>query len=245
LGPSFMNLFRTIQVEPMIEEETRSVLSNVARDLERELDLRIDPTAIDSSVELSRRFLPYRSFPGKAIRLLEESAADATKTRAVKSDPEPSGRLLRRIASRLTVDRRNVITTFSRHSGLPEFIINDQAKLEMAEVEKFFRERIIGQDQAVSAMINLVATVKAGLNDPHKPLGTFLFIGPTGVGKTEMAKTLASYLFGDPARLIRFDMSEYSSVDSVNRLIGAFNTEGELTKKVREQPFCVVLLDEF
>ena len=94
-------------------------------------------------------------------------------------------------------------------------------------------------------MVDLVATVKSGLNDPYKPLSTFLFIGPTGVGKTQMAKTLAAYLFGDEARLIRFDMSEYSDLDGVVRLIGAFNQDGELTRRVREQPFSVVLLDEF
>lgn len=242
LGSSFMNLFRVINVEAMLEDETLSVLGNVARDLEREFDLRVEPTALDSAVELSRRFLPYRSFPGKAIRLIEEAVTDANKTRPTR--PTNPFSTLRSIA-RTNVERRQVIGTFSRQTGLPEFIINDEARLDTTDIEKYFRERIIGQNQAVASMINLVATVKAGLNDPHKPLGTFLFIGPTGVGKTEMAKTLASYLFGDANRLIRFDMSEYGNVDGMARLIGAFNTEGELTRKVREQPFCVVLLDEF
>ncbi len=95
------------------------------------------------------------------------------------------------------VDRQNVIETFSRFSGMPEFIVNDAARMSIQEVENYFHERILGQDEAVETMVDLVATVKAGLNDPHKPLGTFLFIGPTGVGKTQMAKTLAAYLFGD------------------------------------------------
>lgn len=244
VGSSFINLFRTMQVEPMPEDESLAVLTQVARDLEREHDLRIDPGALDSALQLSRRFLPYRSLPGKAVRLLEESVSEASKTRPPQPHSETPYSLLRRV-SRLTVERRQVIGTFSRTSGLPEFVINDETRLDMADVEKFFRERLIGQDQALAAMMNLIATVKAGLNDPKKPLGTFLFIGPTGVGKTEMAKTLASYLFGDSNRLIRFDMSEYNGVDGASRLIGAFNNEGELTRRVREQPFCVVLLDEF
>ncbi len=231
LAPGFINLFRVIHLEPLSEDETMSVLGHAARDLEREMDIRLEPSAVEASVELTRRFLPYRSFPGKAIRLLESAAADMAKTRTGFLRP--------------VVRRDQVITTFAAQTGMPEFIITDTARLEPAEVEKYFQSRILGQEEAVQRMVDLVTTIKAGLNDPEKPLGTFMFIGPTGVGKTQMAKTLAGYLFGDEARLIRFDMSEYMGADGVARLIGAFNIEGELTRKVREQPFCVLLLDEF
>jgi ATP-dependent Clp protease ATP-binding subunit ClpA len=253
LGPDFMNLFRRVDVPAMSEEETLSVLSNVARDLEREFDLRIEPSATEAATQLSRRFSPYRAFPGKAIRLLEESVADVARKKEdhIEGDNGRSGgsssslSLLRRIPKRAVVKRQNVIDTFARHSGMPEFIVNDRSRLDLEVVDKYFMERVRGQEQAVGAITSLVATVKAGLNDPGKPLGTFLFIGPTGVGKTYLAKTLASYLFGDEKRLIRFDMSEYADLDGVSRLIGAFGTEGELTKQVRAQPFSVVLLDEF
>lgn len=254
LGADFMNLFRRIDVPAMSEEESLSVLSNVARDLEREYDVRIEPSATEAATQLARRFQPYRAFPGKAIRLLEEAVADVVrqkteneKSSGVISDTSysPSPSLLRRIERKSTVKRQEVLDTFSRHSGMPEFIVNDQTRLQLETVEHYFVERVRGQNQAVHAMVNMVATVKAGLNDPAKPMGTFLFIGPTGVGKTYLAKTLAGYLFGDPKRLIRFDMSEYSDIDGVARLIGAFNTEGELTKQVRAQPFSVILLDEF
>lgn len=251
LGASFINLFHPIPIDAMPEDESLTVLTSVARDLEREFDLRIDPGALDAALELTRRFLPYRALPGKAIRLVEDAVSHLSRTAAgqVESNPPPpaGGGLLRRIRSvtRPVVDRQCVLSVFARQTGLPEFIVNDETRLDIQTVERYFKERLIGQDEAVETMVNTIAMVKAGLNDPHKPLGTFLFIGPTGVGKTEMAKTLAAYLFGDPARLIRFDMSEYGSLDGVNRLIGAFNTEGELTRRVREQPFCVVLLDEF
>ncbi len=243
VGPSFMTLFRRVEVAGMSEDETLSLLSNVARDLERDLNVRVLPDAIQTSVVLSRRFWPYRAFPGKAIRLLEEATADLAR-QAAPAPSASSGSLLRRLRTS-RVSRQEVIQAFSRFSGLPEFIVNDETRMSIQEVENYFHERILGQDEAVSAMVDLMATVKAGLNDPYKPLGTFLFIGPTGVGKTQMAKTLASYLFGDEARLVRFDMSEYGDLDGVARLIGAFDKDGELTRRVREQPFSVVLLDEF
>ncbi|MBN2306020.1 MAG: ATP-dependent Clp protease ATP-binding subunit, partial [Anaerolineae bacterium] len=242
-GPNFMNLFRRMDLGSMSEEETLAVLGSVSRDLERDFNVRVLPDAIRASVSLSRRFWPYRAFPGKAIRLLEETATDITRLNT-RARSAPSESLLRRIHA-VRLERDKVIGAFSRSSGLPEFIVNDATRMSIQEVETYFYERIIGQDEAVQAMVNLMATVKAGLNDPHKPLGTFLFIGPTGVGKTQMAKTLASYLFGDANRLIRFDMSEYGDIDGVNRLIGVFEREGELTRQVREQPFSVVLLDEF
>ena len=244
LGPSFMNVFRRVEVPPMSEEEALAVLGNVARDFEREYNLRIVPDANSTSVGLTRRFVPYRAFPGKAIRLVEEASATAARNRPTPRGAERSRSLLFRRRHTI-VDRQSVLTTFARVSGMPEFIVNDMARMDVEEVAKYFHKRILGQEGAVSTVVNLIATVKAGMNDPEKPLGTFLFIGPTGVGKTQMAKTIASYLFGDAERLIRFDMSEYRDYDGVARLIGAFGNEGELTKKVREQPFSVVLLDEF
>lgn len=243
MGSGLINLFKVVRVEPFAQDEAYNVLSSVARDLERTHDIRIDPGALDSAIELTRRFLPYRAFPGKAIRLLEDSSAEMARKAAARDSDGVSSRNF--YTPRQTLTRAGVISYFSHLTGLPEFIINDDSRLELDSAETFFHERVMGQTQALQAMINLIVTVKAGLNDPKKPLGSFLFIGPTGVGKTEMAKTLAAYLFGDPARMLRFDMSEYSGVDGTARLIGAFNTEGELTRKVREQPFCVVLLDEF
>jgi ATP-dependent Clp protease ATP-binding subunit ClpC len=231
LAPGFINLFRLLRLEPMSEEETLAVLGYVARDLEREMNLRLEPSAVEAAVELTRRFLPDRSFPGKAVRLMESAAADGKKTHKEFFRP--------------IIRRERVIDTFAAQTGLPEFIVSDSARLEPEQVQKYFHSRILGQEEAVQSIVDLVMTVKAGLNDPAKPLGTFMFIGPTGVGKTQMAKALASYLFGDELRLIRFDMSEYVGADGVARLIGAFNSEGELTRQVREQPFCVLLLDEF
>ncbi len=174
LGPGFTDLFRRVDILGMSEEETLSMMGNVARDLERELNVRIQPDAMQASVGLSRRFWPYRAFPGKAIRLLEETAADATRLQA--NPPPATSSRLRRRPFMVRVGRSEVIGAFSRYSGLPEFIVNDEARMTVREVEEFFRARVLGQEEAVQAVVSLMAMVKSGLNDPHKPLGTFMFI---------------------------------------------------------------------
>src|SRR5262249_11151343 len=107
-------------------------------------------------------------------------------------------------------------------------------------------ERVLGQRAAVDAMVDLVTLTKAGLNDPKKPLGVLLFVGPTGVGKTEIAKALAEFMFGSPDRMVRVDLSEYATYDSHERLLGAGREgeEGSLVRRARAQPFSLVLLDE-
>ena len=235
LTPSFLAQFRTQKVDPTSDADTLSILTAVSRRLEREQEVRIDPSALDAAAELTTRFLPGRSQPGKAVTLLEQT------TSAIAHQQHPTA------GSRRPVARKDVVTTFTRQTGLPEFIVSDEAPLDLAAVRRHFVERVIGQEGAAESMVDLIATVKAGMNDPEKPLGTFLFIGPTGVGKTQLAKTLANYLFGDDQRVLRFDMSEYGDPAGVRRLIGmpGLGNEGELTAKVRSQPFCVLLLDEF
>ena len=117
--------------------------------------------------------------------------------------------------------------------------------LDLAGTHAWFAARVVGQSDAVNLVTDLLATVKAGLTRPNRPIASLLFIGPTGVGKTEMAKAVAEFLFGSKDRLTRFDMSEYADPVAVRRLVGgAFGSEGLLTAKVREQPFSVLLLDE-
>lgn len=232
--PSFMNAFRRIDVAETDEADTLAIVHATARRLEAARNVSFDPGATTAALNLTRRFMPYRAFPGKAVRFLEELVRDALPG----LDRSPVAR---------TLGRADAIASFTRATGLPAFILSDDLAMRVPEVRGYFEERLLGQPDAVAAMVDLITVIKASLNDPNKPLGSFFFVGPTGVGKTELAKVLAEFLFGSRERMIRFDMSEYASADALPRLIGTAwkaDSEGELTRRVREQPFCVVLFDE-
>ena len=224
---SLMKNFNIIRVEETNLEDTKGILLAVARQLQRQHKLRIEASAIERGLELTRRYLPYQAFPGKAIRLLDETTA-----RYAPGEPDrpKTGEVL------LTAD--TITTGFSRITGLPEKIISDRVALTQDEIRGYFEERVVGQDEAVTTVVNLVTLVKAELHDPNRPLGVLFFVGPTGVGKTEMAKTLAEYLFGSKEKLIRFDMSEFKTYSSLPELVE------QLTEQQRRQSFSVLLLDE-
>ncbi|PZR86902.1 MAG: hypothetical protein DLM67_23195 [Candidatus Nephthysia bennettiae] len=227
--PSFMDAFQRVEGPEPAPEEAHEIAAAAAHRLEARQKLSFEPESISAALETTRRFEPYRSLPGKVIRLLEETA-------------QAKG-----VAGGSQVVRLDVVSTFARRTGLPLAILADEVPMRMGEVRAHFEARVLGQAEAVETMVDLVAVIKAALNDAGKPLGTLFFIGPTGVGKTELAKALAEFLFGSRERVVRLDMGEYSSGDAVQRLIGTpwgKQADGELTRRVREQPFCVVLLDE-
>jgi len=188
--------------------------------------------AIDPLVELSERYLVDQAFPGKAVRMFDE-------LRAIhEHDVNPDG-------TTYTISVHDVHRAFSLRTGIPMFLLREDQRMRTQVLEDEFRRRVIGQHEAIRRVVETLCTIKARLQPPGKPLAVFLFIGPTGVGKTEVAKTLARVLFGGTERLVRFDMSEYADPFAAERLIrGNDRGDGELTRKVRQQPFCVVLLDE-
>lgn len=228
--PSFIDSFHRIDLHEPSTEDALRIVSAAAGRFEETHGVSIDESAIASSIELSCRFEPYGALPGKAVRLLTEAVHQATSA----SEPGP-------------LDREDVIESFSRRTGLPRTVLSDEMKLDLGDAERFLERRVLGQPEAVTAMVDLVAMIKAGLQEGSKPLGSYFFVGPTGVGKTELAKALAELIFGDRERFIRFDMGEYQAGDAVAKLIGSGwqgGGDGELTRLVREQPFSVVLLDE-
>ncbi|HEX6167229.1 MAG TPA: AAA family ATPase [Acidimicrobiales bacterium] len=148
------------------------------------------------------------------------------------------------------VDEEDVAEVVARWTGVPVSRLMEGEMAKLVRLEEVLHERVIGQDEAVSAVANAIRRSRAGLSDPHRPIGSFLFLGPTGVGKTELARTLADFLFDDERAMARIDMSEYMEKHSVSRLIGAppgyvgYDEGGQLTEAIRRRPYAVVLLDE-
>lgn len=186
------------------------------------------PEILREALALGRHFLGDDALPGALLSLL-----DAAQRRR-----EDAG----------TVTLPDVLATISERSGLPPALLDERVRLDAGALRTFFNERVIGQPEAVECMVERVALVKAGLTDPTRPQAVLLFVGPTGTGKTEIAKALAEYLFGSGDRMIRIDMSEYQNPGSAWRMLGDREEVGEdrsLVGQIRRQPFSVVLLDEF
>jgi ATP-dependent Clp protease ATP-binding subunit ClpA len=248
-NPHLLSILEQIRVEEPSPAAARMILLSAVLDWQAKHEQSPRPRAghapvapvteeaLETLDRLHRRYATYSAAPGRPLRflrnLLRDRQAGRDATFAVSGEPPP-------------IDSREVTAAFARETGLPRFLLDDETPLNLDAARRHFDSRVIGQPEAANLVTDLLATVKAALNRPRRPIASLLFIGPTGVGKTEMAKALAEFFFGDRTRLVRFDMSEFSSPADVARLVGsAWQNEGLLTSKVREQPFCVVLLDEF
>src|SRR5262249_41913858 len=148
------------------------------------------------------------------------------------------------------VDADEVATVVSKWTGIPVTKLMEGEVEKLLKMEERLHQRVIGQEEAIRAVSNAVRRARAGLQDPNRPMGSFLFLGPTGVGKTELARALAEFLFDDQDAMVRIDMSEYQEKHTVSRLIGAppgyvgYDEGGQLTEAVRRRPYAVVLFDE-
>ena len=224
-----------LKVPPTSMEETVAILRLHRPSLEQDYGLQIDANALESAASLAQRYLTTTPLPGAAMHLIHRSAASLRVTAA--------GRVER-------LDNEDVTLAVSQMTGIPVSKLGADERTRYARMVEHLHERIIGQDEAVMAVSRAVKTARVGLKDPKRPIGAFLFLGPTGVGKTELAKALAEFMFGDEDAAIELDMSEYQQEHSINRLIGAppgyigFEEGGQLTDAVREKPYSVVLFDE-
>ena len=228
-SPQYLSHFQVIQITQP-QEDLESIIIRKVQQIAAFQKVNISEAAIDEVLRLNKRFSPYAGLPGKPIRFLENMLINQ------KYVGKPS---------RQVVDRSDVIDYFSQESGIPRFIIDPEIPMDADQIKHQFKEQLFGQQSAIDHVVDVLTHVKTALNRTEKPIASFLFVGPTGVGKTELAKMLAQFMFGDRRQLTRFDMSEYASPYDIIRLMGfGSQSEGLLTAEVKRNPFTVLLFDE-
>jgi ATP-dependent Clp protease ATP-binding subunit ClpC len=230
LAPKFVALFEIIRIEPLSGDEMREIVEGEAA----RLALAIDRDARERLFQLCASFAAASAGPGPALDLIRKVRDYRDQKLAVGEAADVTPAFVEKV--------------FAIHSGLPMFVVSRAQSKSAAEIRAWFRDRIIGQEAAIDAVVEMIAFYKARLHDKGKPVGSFLFVGPTGVGKTELARALAEFFFGSERRMLRFDMSEFADYHSFEMLIGSPKGSAErparLVDPVRLQPFQVLLFDE-
>ena len=227
--------FQKIVVEHTDIPHTISILSRLKGNYEKHHNVEYSDEAIEACVRMSERYITDRCLPDKAIDAMDEAGSMVR---------------LKNPRRRGCVTAEDVAAVISKMTGIPSGKVAENEGNRLLKMQDRLRARIIGQDEAIDKVVRAIRRNRAGIKDPAKPICTFLFFGPTGVGKTQLAKSLAEYLFDSEDNMIRLDMSEYMEKFNVSRLIGAppgyvgFEEGGQLSERVRRKPYCVVLLDE-
>ena len=262
--------FAKVTIEEPSVADSMTILQGLKATYEKHHRVQITDEAVETAVKMAHRYLTSRHLPDSAIDLLDEAAATVqNKAKHVKADDSglsPADKALMdgkwKQAAQLIakeeevpvykdlVTESDILTTLSRLSGIPVQKLTQTDAKKYLNLEAELHKRVIGQDQAVSSISRAIRRNQSGIRSHKRPIGSFMFLGPTGVGKTELAKALAEVLFDDESALIRFDMSEYMEKFAASRLNGAppgyvgYEEGGELTEKVRNKPYSVLLFDE-
>ncbi len=271
--------FQPVMVSEPTPEETLEILRGLRDRYAAHHGVSIPDGALEAATQLSARYIADRFLPDKAIDLIDEAAASvalrgnvghasawpsiqnesgavSSGTSEVPLSSRASEVHERRTTSREAhgtsprVTREDVAAVVSKWTGIPVETMTQSQANALLDLEKTLSKRVIGQEHAIAAVSDAIRRARAGLHDPHRPLGSFLFHGPSGVGKTELAKALAEALFGTDAALVRIDLSELNEAHAVSRLLGApagyigHDEPGQLTEPVRRRPYCVVLFDD-
>jgi ATP-dependent Clp protease ATP-binding subunit ClpC len=223
--------FTTIGIEEPEKNAAIQMLESKVASLEGRYGIYVTYNAIEQAVVMSDKYLHENSLPAKAIDLLDKAAALSAKE--FQNDPQ-----------KMICGREQVAMAISESTGIPVNKISVSEKQKLLSLETEIHKRLIGQEEAVAAVSASLRRARAEMKDGKKPIASFLFLGPTGVGKTELAKSVADVYFGDEDCLIRLDMSEYQNQESVGKMIGSEGEPGYLTEAVRKKPFSLILLDE-
>ena len=275
------------------EKKTLAILRALRPKYEAHHGLAIEDGALSSAVTLSKRYLPDRFLPDKAIDLVDEAAAgvrmsarsaspalremeeraaaaarekeaaisaqeyekaaglrDAEESFRAQAAAERKKQICEAKNMKIRVTAEDIAEVLSNWTGIPVTRLNESESARLLTLEATLHARVVGQDEAVRAVARAVRRGRVGVKDPRRPVGSFLFLGPTGVGKTELSRALAEAVFGSEEAMIRIDMSEYMEKHSISRLIGSppgyvgYDEGGQLTEKVRRKPYSVVLFDE-
>jgi ATP-dependent Clp protease ATP-binding subunit ClpC len=246
LIPTIAEHSQRLRIPEPSETETLAILQTLKEQLAGDYEIDIADDALKIATSMARRYLSGTPMPRSAENLLHRAAAlvNMSNQKHLAFKPESSN------GSDKMLDAEDVTLAASQMTGIPVSKLGDDERSRYASMVEHLHERIIGQDEAVLAVSRAVKTARVGLKDKKRPIGGFLFLGPTGVGKTELAKALAEFMFGDEDAMLQLDMSEFQNESTVNRLLGSpsgyvdSEAGGQLTERVRQQPYLIVLFDE-
>jgi ATP-dependent Clp protease ATP-binding subunit ClpC len=234
---SFARCFEKVEVDEPDDDTTIKIIEEVVLTFEHKQRVIVSYQAIKTAIKLSNKYIHDRKQPDKAIDILDEACVMVGKD---ASRPKPR-----------VVGKDDVLQIISTMTNVPVRDLSEDETDRLLNLEQVLHERVVGQGEAVEAVAKAIRRARVGLKDANRPIANFLFVGPTGVGKTELAKALATAYFGHENIMIRLDMSEYQDVASIYRLIGAppgqetADEGGQLTEAIRRRPFALLLLDEF
>lgn len=230
--------FQRIRIEEPSQDKALTILQGLRENYQDFHGVRLTDEALQAAISLSIRYLSDRYLPDKALDLIDEACA-VKKIQLAQAGTE-----------QVDVSREDIASIVERITGIKVQGIMDNEREHLLNLDKLLRQRIVGQDQAVQKVSEAILRSRAGIQNPKRPIGSFLFLGPTGVGKTALAKALAERLFGNELEMVRLDMSEYMEKHAVARLVGpppgyvGFEEGGQLTEAVRRRLYSIVLLDE-